>query len=159
MSALPASDLGRSESPGGSIGPVGLLERDDVLEQLDGLLAEASWRRGRLVLLRGEAGAGKTSVVEAFTSGRARRVLWGMGDPVVPPRPLAPVFDIAEQAGGVTQAASSAPDRHRIVSAFLAVLRAAGGPWIVVLEDVQWADEATLEILRVVGRRAPSCGR
>jgi DNA-binding CsgD family transcriptional regulator/tetratricopeptide (TPR) repeat protein len=132
---------------------VGLLERDDVLERLDGLIAEASWRRGRLVLLRGEAGSGKTSVVEAFTSGRESRVLWGMCDPVVPPRPLAPVFDIAEQVGGVLQAALSDPDRHRIVSAFLAVLRADPGPWIAVLEDVQWADEATLEVLRVVGRR------
>ncbi len=47
----------------------------------------------------------------------------------------------------------SDPDRHRIVSAFLAVLRAEGGPRIAVFEDVQWADEATLEVLRVVGRR------
>ena len=154
MSVRPATDPGRSEVARGTIRAVPLLERDDVLEQLDGLLAEASWRRGRLVLLRGEAGVGKTSVVEAFTSGRAKRVLWGMCDPVVPPRPLAPVFDIAEQAGGVLQAALSDPDRHRIVSAFLATLRAEGGPHIAVLEDVQWADEASLEILRVVGRRS-----
>ena len=48
-----------------------------------------------MVLIRGEAGIGKTTLVEAFTSGRRRRVLWGMCDPIVPPRPLAPVVDIA----------------------------------------------------------------
>jgi DNA-binding CsgD family transcriptional regulator len=52
------------------------------------------------------------------------------------------------------QAALAGADRHRISSAFLGVLRAEGGPWIAVLEDLQWADEATLELLRVVGRRA-----
>jgi DNA-binding CsgD family transcriptional regulator/tetratricopeptide (TPR) repeat protein len=133
---------------------VALLEREDALGQLDGLLGEAAWRRGRLVLVRGEAGIGKTALVEEFTRGRSDRVLWGMCDPVVPPRPLAPVFDIADQVGGLLKAALADPDRHRILSAFLAVLRADGGPWIAVLEDVQWADEVTLEVLRVVGRRA-----
>ena len=79
----------------------------------------------------------------------------GSATRVVPPRPLAPIFDIAAQVGGVLQAALTDPDRHRIISAFLGVLRADGGPWIAVLEDVQWADEVTLEVLRVVGRRAP----
>ncbi len=143
------------ETPSSMFDPVGVLEREDALEQLDGLLGEAAWRRGRLVLVRGEAGIGKSTLVEEFTSGRSGRALWGFCDPVVPPRPLAPIFDIAAHVGGVLQAALADPDRHRIISAFLAVLRADGGPWIAVLEDVQWADEVTLEVLRVVGRRAP----
>ena len=143
------------ETPSSMFGPVGVLEREDALEQLDGLLGEAAWRRGRLVLVRGEAGIGKSTLVEEFTSGRSGRALWGFCDPVVPPRPLAPIFDIAAEVGGVLQAALTDPDRHRIISAFLAVLRADGGPWIAVLEDVQWADEVTLQVLRVVGRRAP----
>ena len=138
----------------GTIPTVGLLEHDKVLEHLDGLLAEASWRRGSLVLLRGEAGIGKTSVVEAFASGRTGRVLWGICDPVVPPRPLAPMFDMAGQVGGVLQAALADSDLHRVLTAFLGVLRAEGGPRVAVFEDVQWADEGTLEVLRVVGRRA-----
>ena len=154
MSVVPASDPGKRLDTGGTIRTVGLLERDEVLDHLDGLLGEASWRRGRLIVLRGEAGVGKTSVVEAFASGRAGRVLWGMCDPVVPPRPLAPIFDIAQQVGGMLQAALDDPDPHRLVSAFLAILRADGGPWVAVIEDVQWADEGTLDILRVVGRRA-----
>jgi DNA-binding CsgD family transcriptional regulator len=133
---------------------VEVLEREDVLEQLNGLLGEAVHRRGRLVVVRGEAGAGKTTVIEEFTAGRLNRLLWGTCDPVIPPRPLAPIFDIADSVGGVLQATLGDPDRHRIISAFLAVLRAEGGPWIVVLEDVQWADEATLDLLKIVGRRA-----
>ena len=148
--------------PGGRISPgtgddtidvVGFLSATRPSSQLDSLLAEAAWRRGRLVVVRGEAGIGKTTLVNAFTAGRSGRVLWGMCDPVVPPRALAPIFDIAEQVGGELRSALADPDRHRIITAFLGLLRAEGGPWIVVLEDVQWADEATLELLRVVGRR------
>ena len=152
----PSEGIGlRVETPSSMFGHVGVLEREGALDQLDGLLGEAAWRRGRLVLVRGEAGIGKSTLVDEFTSGRSGRVLWGFCDPLVPPRPLAPIFDIAAQVGGVLQAALTNPDRHRIISAFLGVLRADGGPWIAVLEDVQWADEVTLEVLRVVGRRAP----
>jgi DNA-binding CsgD family transcriptional regulator/tetratricopeptide (TPR) repeat protein len=132
---------------------VGLLERDAFLEQLDGVLSEAARQRGRLVLVRGEAGIGKTTLVEAFTAGRGSRVLWGTCDPLEPPLPLAPVLDIADQAGAGLRSALEEGDRHRIISALLAVLRAEGGPWILVLEDMHWADEATLEVLRVLGRR------
>ncbi len=90
MPLFPGAEPGESGPASSTIGSVGLLERDGVLEQLDGLLGEASWRRGRLVLLRGEAGAGKTSVVDAFTTGRESRVLLGMCDPVLPPARLPP---------------------------------------------------------------------
>lgn len=132
---------------------VEILERDALLDELDGLLAEAARGHGRLVLVRGEAGIGKTTLVRAFTSGRGRRTLWGMCDPVEPPRPLAPVFDIAREVGGELHYALECSDRNRIVFAFLALLRDEAGPWIVVLEDMQWADDATLDLLKVVGRR------
>jgi DNA-binding CsgD family transcriptional regulator len=142
-------------NPADTITDVGLLERDAFLEQLDNLLGEAARGTGHVVVVRGEAGIGKTSLIEAFTAGRSARVLWGMCDPVTPPRPLAPLFDIAEKVGGELQAALNDPDRHRILSAFLRLLRAEGGPWIAVMEDMQWADEATLDVMSVVGRRAP----
>ena len=130
-----------------------VLERDALLAQLDGLLGQAARGSGRLVLIRGEAGIGKTTLVREFTSGRGQRTLWGMCDPVDPPRPLAPVFDIAREVGGELQLALESSDRNRIVFAVLALLRAEGGPRIVVLEDIQWADEATLDVMKVVGRR------
>jgi DNA-binding CsgD family transcriptional regulator/tetratricopeptide (TPR) repeat protein len=143
----------RNREPPATISAVGILERAAFLEQLDGLLGEASRRVGHLVLLKGEAGIGKSTLIEAFTLDRSARVLWGTCDPVTPPRPLAPIVDIAETTGGDLRSALATRDRHRILSAFLSRLRAEGGPWIVVLEDMQWADEGTLELLRVVGRR------
>ena len=150
--SLPGRCADQPRSRGDTIDVVGVLERHEALEQLDSLLGEASWRRGRLVVVRGEAGIGKSALVESFAAGRS--VLWGMCDPVVPPRALAPIFDIAAQVGGELRSALADPDRHRILAAFLGLLRAEGVPRIVVLEDVQWADEATLEVLRVVGRRS-----
>lgn len=139
--------------PPDTIGCMEVLERGPLLEQLDDLLAEAALGHGRLVVVRGEAGIGKTTLVREFTAGRSRRVLWGMCDPVVPPRPLAPVFDIAAGVDGELPAALADSDRNRIVAACLGLLRAEGGPWIVVLEDMQWADEATVDVLSVLGRR------
>ena len=147
---------------------VPMLERDSFVDELDGLLGTAGRGHGRLVLVRGEAGIGKTTLVEAFSAGRESRFYWGTCDPVVPPRPLAPIVDIAEAAGGPLRDALavvarepklktfSPPfevDRHQVISSFIALLRSGGGPRVAVLEDVQWADEATLELLRVVGRR------
>jgi DNA-binding CsgD family transcriptional regulator/tetratricopeptide (TPR) repeat protein len=149
--AEPWSRVGGRSS---TIDGVHVLEREGALNLLDDLLGEAALGRGRLVVVRGEAGIGKSTLVEAFASGRSGRVLRGMCDPVVPARPLAPIFDIAEQVGGVLMSALDDPDRHRIQSALLGLLRAEGGPRIVVLEDVQWADEATLDVLTVIGRRS-----
>ena len=129
------------------------LERDALLAQLDDLLGGAGRGQGRVVLVKGEAGIGKTTLAREFTTGRERRVRWGMCDPLDPPRPLAPVFDIACEVGGELQSALDEADRNRIVFAFLAMLRSEGGPWIAVLEDMQWADDATLDLLKVIGRR------
>ena len=143
-----------SEDAPNTIQRMQVLERGGFLEQLDGLLAEAALGRGRLVLVRGEAGIGKTTLVEAFVSGRSKRVLWGACDPLFPPRALAPVLDIASQVGGELTEALEDPNRHRIILAFLNMVRSGDRPRIVVLEDVQWADEATLELLQVIGRRS-----
>src|SRR5579864_7981079 len=130
-----------------------MLEREVFLEQLDGLLGAAATGRGRLVVVHGEAGIGKSTLVRAFAAGRENRVLWGNCDPVVPPRPLGPVLDMSDRLGAPATDALRRGDRHGVFSAFIDALRAEGGPRIVVLEDLQWADEATLELLRVAGRR------
>jgi DNA-binding CsgD family transcriptional regulator/tetratricopeptide (TPR) repeat protein len=134
---------------------LGLLERDDMLEELRLALAEASDGRGRLVLIAGEAGVGKTAVVQALCDEQSGiiRILQGACDPLFTPRPLGPFMDIADDAGGelatVLEAGGSA---HDLVSALLAET---GGrrPAIVVLEDVHWADEATLDALRLLARK------
>jgi DNA-binding CsgD family transcriptional regulator len=129
-----------------------LLEREAVLSGLHRSLAEASKGRGRLVLVVGEAGVGKSAAVRAFCNeARSARVLWGGCDPLFTPRPLGPFLDIAELEGGALQAAVAEGPPE--VAA--ALLRTGGerSATIVVVEDVHWADEATLDALRLLGRK------
>ncbi len=131
-----------------------LLERDDALASLHRALAESASGSGRLVLVAGEAGVGKTAVVRAFCaeSGPDVRVLWGACDALFTPRPLGPFLDLAADANGeVGAAAGAGGGPHALVKALLA----AGGrsPTVVVLEDVHWADEASLDALRLLARQ------
>ena len=81
--------------------PMTLLEREPALEMLAAALSEATSGEGRIALVYGEAGIGKTSLVDHFTRERAgtARTLWGACDSLHTPRPLEPVYDIAPQAG------------------------------------------------------------
>jgi DNA-binding CsgD family transcriptional regulator len=110
-----------------------LLERETFFDILDG-------PPGRLILIGGEAGVGKTALVRAFTEGRD--VLWGACDPLHTPRPLGPLLDI-----GLRESTPPA-----LAGALLERLREAPGT-VLVLEDVHWADEGTLDVLRLLGRR------
>jgi DNA-binding CsgD family transcriptional regulator/tetratricopeptide (TPR) repeat protein len=132
-----------------------LLEREPLLERLAGLLAESRRGRGRLALVAGEAGIGKSALVEAFcAAARGARVLKGSCDPIVPPRPFGPLVDVAVQVGGPLLVALEAASRDRVLHESLALLRrGSGSPAILVLEDLQWVDEGTLDFLSVLGRR------
>src|SRR5205807_1312800 len=100
-------------------------------------------------------GAGKTSVVRRFFTQVASpaRVLWGACDPLFTPRPLGPFLEMADRADGeLARALESDARPHEVASALLRELRERQ-PTVVVLEDVQWADEETLDVVRPVGRR------
>ena len=133
-----------------------LLERQGFLDRLASLLVEAgSDGQGRLVLVAGEAGIGKSALVDAFCNDRAGElsILWGSCDPIVPARPFAPLVDIADTAAGL-QAPLESGERDRVLEMFLRLLRDARPvPPLLVFEDLHWADEARLDLLRVVGRR------
>ncbi|WMX48352.1 AAA family ATPase [Streptomyces roseicoloratus] len=141
-----------------------LLERGTVLQDLADCLERAGQGHGQLVLLRGEAGIGKTALVRHFAEeqdGTDRaRVLFGACDPLSAPRPLAPLTDIAPLLGPpVTQALEAGLRRRSdpggIFSGVLAALgrRADGQPTLLVIEDLNWADQATLDLVRFLARR------
>jgi DNA-binding CsgD family transcriptional regulator len=133
---------------------VDLLERDVTLRELDAALAGALRGEGQVALVSGEAGIGKTALITRFARARraAVRVLWGACDALFTPRPLGPVHDIAVQTQGALPALlASAADRSAIFTAVLTELQ--GRPAVAVFEDVHWADEATLDLLRFLGRR------
>ncbi len=134
---------------------VPLLERESQLASLRQYASEARARSGRLVLVSGEAGVGKSSLVEALQDGFPDATwAWGACDGLFTPRPLAPLHDLARSIGGdLLAAVSSGRPRDEVFDATLHWLHDADDLVVLVVEDVQWADEATLDLLRFVGRR------
>jgi DNA-binding CsgD family transcriptional regulator/tetratricopeptide (TPR) repeat protein len=131
-----------------------LLEREPFLDALECYATDAGSGSGRLVVITGEAGIGKTSLIDAFRASRPDiRWLWGACDGGFTPRPLGPLHDIATAAGnGLRDLVSTSPDRNELFAAFLDLL-GEGGPIGVVIEDLHWADEATLDWLSHISRR------
>ncbi|MFW6090806.1 MAG: ATP-binding protein [Actinomycetota bacterium] len=132
-----------------------LLERDEPLAVLESCLAAAAGGRGCAVLIAGEAGTGKTSLVRAFGERHGDRasVWWGACDALTTPRPLGPLHDIARTAGGDLASMMAEAGRHELFTAFLDALRSPPRPVIAVIEDVHWADDATRDLLLYAARR------
>ncbi|MGY1715814.1 ATP-binding protein [Geodermatophilus sp. SYSU D01106] len=126
-----------------------LLERGEQTAALAAAARSAAAGRGGVVLVTGEAGIGKTALV---TGPAARvpgvRVLTGRCDDLATPRPLGPLRDVAREVGGPLAVALAG--RGDVADALLAEL---SRPTVLVLEDVHWADDATLDLVRTVGRR------
>ena len=108
------------------------------------------------MLVSGEAGIGKTSLVRAFAreaAGRAR-VLVGACDDLVTPRTLGPFRDMARGAApALAEAVEPGAGRDAVFGAVHQEL--AGRPTVMLVEDVHWADDATLDVLRYLAWRIP----
>jgi ATP/maltotriose-dependent transcriptional regulator MalT len=135
-----------------------LVERDEPLATLRRSLDEASTGTGRIVLVRGEAGIGKTSLVKAFVEHCPSDidVVWGACDGVSTPQPYGPFEDMADALG---------PEFHHLldgnasrgdVGRWLLKWMAAGRTRVLVVEDMHWADQATLDLLAFLARRIDS---
>jgi DNA-binding CsgD family transcriptional regulator len=123
--------------------PAGLVGRDEDLARLRSMTEPVPGRRARLVLVEGEAGIGKTTLVHARAD--ELRVRWAQGvDDGAPPfwvwRQLAPEVGVAG-------------DRFAWHVALRELLT---GGVLLVVDDVQWADEASLRVLRDL-LRDPGC--
>lgn len=132
-----------------------LLERAAFLQTLGEYAAEGRNGDGRLVLVSGESGIGKTALLEAFQErSRGIRWLWGACDGLLTPRPLGPLFDIGPQVGGeLARLCRRGASRDRLFAALQAELSAPAPFTVVALEDLHWADEATVDLLSFLGRR------
>jgi len=137
-----------------------LLERESLLAALGDAADAAARGDGRTVLVSGEAGIGKTSLLERFAAGLGRgRVLWGACEALATPRPLGPLHDIAGPAGAALRGALARPgDRAALFAAVLDELARPPAPTVVVFEDVHWADDATLDLVKYLGRRIRHAG-
>jgi DNA-binding CsgD family transcriptional regulator/tetratricopeptide (TPR) repeat protein len=132
-----------------------LLERDTFLATLDGYADEAAGGGSRVVFVAGEAGVGKTTLLEVFRQRRPDlRWLVGRCDGAFTPEPLAPLFDVAEQLGGsLAEACAEGADRDRLFRLLLDELKSPAPPTVLVIDDAHWADESTLDLVRFLARR------
>jgi DNA-binding CsgD family transcriptional regulator/tetratricopeptide (TPR) repeat protein len=135
-----------------------LLERESSLASLAEYAREARRGEGRLVLVAGEAGVGKSALVERLEHEvRDARWSWGACDGLFTPRPLGPLFDLAAQLGGeLAELCRAGAAREELFGALLRQVNEPGTLNVVVVEDVHWADEATVDLLRFLGRRLRS---
>ncbi|MFN3313575.1 MAG: ATP-binding protein [Hyphomonas sp.] len=137
-----------------------LIERDRQLTQLAGLFETVQRGRGHIALVSGEAGIGKTALIRNLrgTLPAGWRLATGGCDALFTPRPLGPVRDIAVALSPGLEVALESGDRLAIQAAMLDALGSHNGdgepaPILIIWEDMHWADQATLDLLRFLGRR------
>ena len=123
-----------------------LIEREEHLAALTEYRDDAVAGSGRFVLLGGEAGVGKSSLIEAFVADTDVRTALGACDRLATPRPLAPVLEVASQLG----VRSSTP-RDELFGAVLDAVKQE--PTLLVIEDVHWADGVTRDFLLYIAKR------
>ena len=136
-----------------------LLERETFLQALHAAFAEAAAGNGRIALVYGEAGIGKTSLVERFAAECPQpvRLFFGRCDSLFTPRPLDPIYDMVRKDWAeMFNLLQKGADWFVVARTFLSKLENSKIPSIVVIEDVHWADEATLDLIKFLGRRIRS---
>ena len=133
-----------------------LLERDNELTTLQHCLDKAKNGRGSVILVSGEAGVGKTSLLREFADKHGEaRICWGMCDALYTPQTLGPIYDIAIALCEKTRAlAESGANSAALFPALLSEL-SKPVPQILVIEDIHWADYATLDFVKYIARRIP----
>ena len=149
-------------------GPVG---RDDVLAELRRVVDEAVAGRGHLLLLAGEAGIGKTTMLTAaadFAESRGARVAWGWGWPgegapgywpwVQVMRMLGLDIPWPAQDSGQPVRDAPASERFRLFDEVTSLLLAESRiqPLLLLLDDLQWADQPSQLLLDFLARRLPA---
>jgi AAA ATPase domain len=142
--------------------PAGLIGRDQPLAELQALVAAALASRGGLVTLTGEAGIGKTTLATAtadHAEARGATVVWGSCWEGAPPfwpwlEALGALGVELDLPGGQPGPAPRARfERFHAVSGAL-LEAAAAAPLVIVLDDLHWADPASVQLAAFHARRA-----
>jgi DNA-binding CsgD family transcriptional regulator len=132
-----------------------LIERDSQLAALHQYADEAGRGQGRLVIISGEAGVGKSVLLEELAQDlEGAHWLWAGCDGLFTPAALGPLLDIATHLNGdLLRLCRAEAKRDQLYAALLRQLSDIRTLTVLVIEDVHWADEATLDLLSYLGRR------
>ena len=151
-----------------------LVGRDSEMALLTGLIREVARGRGNSVLIEGEPGIGKSALVRAAVAGAPEagcQVFWGAGDELGQALPLLPFLDglrVREPSANPRRntivrllRGEVAADRGTDVPAVLAeqllalvAEQCAVRPTILVVDDLQWADQASITLWGRLARSA-----
>ncbi len=131
-----------------------LLEREKELGMMADLLAGVGSSGGKVVLVRGEAGIGKSTLVREFIEAHAdeAHVLFGFCDDLLTAQPLGPFWDVAREETSLGEVLEKS-DRRAVMEALLDLLSRSLRATVLVVEDTHWADEATFDVIKYLGRR------
>ena len=145
---------------GGSELPAGVIGRAPELERLRAALTQAWNGAARTIVVAGEPGIGKTTLLDALAAEAVRRggvALWGRADPEDRAygvwRAVLRAFRRRRRRSPGCSAARASPggeqDRMKLFDAVAAALgrAAADQPLLVVLDDLHWADASSLRLL------------
>ena len=133
-----------------------LIERAGFLTSLQSKFESVLAGEGHCILLSGEAGIGKTSLVKTFCNDLRKdyKIYQGTCDALFTPRPLAPLYDILSQMGkGFSEFSIDIADRTAFFTSFFHELQNQKEASLIVFEDIHWADEATLDFIKFLARR------
>jgi class 3 adenylate cyclase/tetratricopeptide (TPR) repeat protein len=131
-----------------------LLERTEELGVLQDAFDAAGEGRGNVIIVDGEAGIGKSALLREFSASISPpvEVAWGWCDDLVTPRPLGPFRDMAPALGPeFARAISGDSSPDAILQSLHSAL--ASGTRMLVIEDLHWADDATLDAITFLVRR------
>lgn len=136
-----------------------LLERESALTALAGAYAAAERGDGAVVVVSGEPGIGKTALVTSFLTSLPgeTKVLLGTSDDLSIARPLGPFSDLVGSVSAALEEAilGGAPPQE-LHPLLIAELAPRSRTTVLVLEDLHWADEATLDAVTFLARRLAS---
>ena len=130
-----------------------LLERDAELDSLVATVEGLADGRGAVELVRGEAGIGKTSLVRALRDRVPSPFHVGRCEPLSVPEPLGPIRELAASVAAADFPELATDDRRALARRLQSALTARG-PAVAVIEDAHWADPASLDLVRILARRA-----
>jgi len=133
-----------------------LIERNSYLQDLTTLYHQIEGGTAHTVFLTGEAGIGKTALLNGFLNQvKDTSIIYnGACDSLFTPRPLGPLYDIALQIGDdFLDLLKREKDRSLLFSSFIQTIASSPKPVVLVFEDIHWADEATIDLIKFLARR------